>query len=113
MSDTRNLGRKQRELLLELEESVWMLRDLGRVVGRFQWAQTGKIEDPRTVMTLWQRELVTREPDAGRQRIVLTRAGLAYVAKYWRERADARQDMLTAWRKRCAELEQRIKELGG
>lgn len=119
--DTSNLGPHQRELLRELEKSPWMLIWRGPTLPgapRYVWSHSGHAVKARTVEPLFDRGLVKfevtgRGGSTTEMHVVLSRAGLKWAARHWRERADARQGMWEAWRNRAQELEARVKELGG
>ena|GEM_PF-2764039 len=88
MPDARNLGPKQRDVLLALERGehalAWTAAEPGRGP-QFVWSD-GRVEDPRVVNSLEDRGLITCEADHG---LWLTRAGLEWVAAYHRERHEA------------------------
>lgn len=87
MPDTRNLGPKQREVLLALERGEHALAWTAAEPGcgpQFVWSD-GRIEDPRVVNSLEDRGLIQCEADHG---LWLTRAGLEWVAAHHRAQAE-------------------------
>jgi len=103
MPDARNLGPKQREVLLALERGehalAWTAAEPGRGP-QFVWSD-GRIEDPRVVNSLEDRGLIQCEADHG---MWLTRAGLEWVAAYHR-------DQVEVLRSRVEELMEEVRRL--
>ena len=103
MADTRNLGPKQRAVLLALERGehalAWTAAEPGRGP-QFVWSD-GRIEDPRVVNSLEDRGLIRCEADHG---MWLSRAGLEWVAAY-------RRDQVEVLRSRVEELIEEVRRL--
>ena len=87
MPDTRNLGPKQRAVLLALERGehalAWTAAEPGRGP-QYVWSD-GRVEDPRVVNSLEDRGLIQCEADHG---MWLSRAGLEWVAAYHRAQVE-------------------------
>ena len=110
MPDARNLGPKQRDVLLALERGehalAWTAAEPGRGP-QFVWSD-GRVEDPRVVNSLEDRGLITCEADHG---MWLTRAGLEWVAAYHRARHDAYHVQVEVLRSRVEELIEEVRRL--
>jgi len=110
MADTRNLGPKQRAVLLALERGehalVWTAAEPGRGP-QYVWSD-GSLEDPRVVNRLEDRGLIRCEADHG---LWLTRAGLEWVAEWHRERHEAYGAQVEALRSRVQELIEKVRRL--
>ena len=110
MPDARNLGPKQREVLLALERGehalVWTAAEPGSGP-QFVWSD-GRIEDPRVVNSLEERGLIQCEADHG---MWLSRAGLEWVAAYHRAQVEVLrsrvEELIEEVRRLRAELEAR------
>jgi hypothetical protein len=86
MPDTRNLGPKQRAVLLALERRDELLRWNGKEGGATRYAWTdGSHESVKVVRPLIERGLVVVGP---MHWVDLTRAGLEWVAAYHREQLE-------------------------
>ena len=110
MPDTRNLGPKQRDVLLALERGehalAWTAAEPGRGP-QFVWSD-GRIEDPRVVNSLEDRGLIQCEADHG---MWLSRAGLEWVAAYHRARHDAYRAQVEVLRSRVQELIEEVRQI--
>ena len=110
MADTRNLGPKQRAVLLALERGehalVWTAAEPGRGP-QYVWSD-GRIEDPRVVNSLEDRGLIQCEADHG---MWLSKAGLEWVAAYHRARHDVYRARLEALRSRVQEMIEEVRRL--
>lgn len=110
MRDTRNLGPKQRNVLLALERGehalAWTAAEPGRGP-QYVWSD-GRIEDPRVVNSLEERGLIRCEADHG---LWLSRAGLEWVAAYHRERHHAHRAWVEALRSRVRELIEEVRQI--
>ena len=88
MPDTRNLGPKQRDVLLALERGehalAWTAAEPGRGP-QYVWSD-GRVEDPRVVNSLEDRGLIRCEADHG---MWLSKAGLEWVAAHHRAEVEA------------------------
>ena len=110
MPDTRNLGPQQKRGLFDLEERMTMLLYLGPTppgTRRYVWTGGGEVVKSSTVESLFDRGLVALDytgRGGDEQRVVLTEAGLKWVAAYYR----VEHGRCQRWSER---LRERVKEL--
>lgn len=109
MADTRNLGPKQRDVLLALERRDELLRWNGKEGGATRYAWTdGSHESVKVVRPLIERGLVVVGP---MHWVDLTRAGLEWAAAYHRERHHAHRAWVEALRSRVHELIEEVRQI--